>query len=70
MYLMYNLYFYCGVVLKMGWANILVWAECVRYPWLQAETKVATILGILVWAECVCCPWLQAETKVATMLGN
>ena len=48
MYLMYNLYFYCGVVLKMVWANILVRAECVRCPWLQAETKVATILGILV----------------------
>jgi hypothetical protein len=24
----------------------LVQAECVRCPWLQAETKVATILGI------------------------
>ena len=28
-------------------------AECVRCPWLLAQTKVATILGILVWAECM-----------------
>ena len=33
---------------------LLVRAECVRCPWLLAETKVATILGIfLVRAKCV-----------------
>ena len=26
--------------------QLLVQVECVRCPWLQAETKVATILGI------------------------
>jgi hypothetical protein len=38
---------------------ILVRAECMRCPWLLADTKVATILGIffLVRAVCVCCPW-------------
>ena len=35
----------------------LVQAECVRCPWLKAETKVATIL---VREECVRCPWLLA----------
>ena len=33
----------CNII--MGNMNILVRAECVRCPWLQAETKVATILG-------------------------
>ena len=28
---------------------LLVRAECVRCPWLQAETKVATILGIFLF---------------------
>jgi hypothetical protein len=47
------------------WFRLLVRAECVRCPWLLAETEVATILGKLVRAECVRCPWLQDETKVA-----
>ena len=29
--------------------SILVRAECVRCPWLLAETKVATILGIFLF---------------------
>jgi hypothetical protein len=41
----------------------------VRCPWLLAERKVATILGILVQAECVRSPWLLTVTKVATILG-
>ena len=28
-----------------GIGKILVRAECVRFPWLLAQTKVATILG-------------------------
>ena len=43
---------------------LLVRAECVRCPWLLAQTKVATIFGR---AECVRCPWLLAQTKVATI---
>ena len=33
---------------------ILVRAECVRCPWLLAQTKVATILGTF-WSERVAC---------------
>ena len=56
---------------SMYYGIVLVRAECVRCPWLLAETKVANILGIflLVRAECVRCPWLLAETKVATILA-
>ena len=44
--------------------HIIGRAECMRCPWLLAQTKVATIL---VRAECVRCPWLLAQTKVATI---
>ena len=30
----------------LRWPLFLVQAECVRCPWLLAETKVATILGV------------------------
>ena len=53
---------------KRRWP-LLVRAECVRCPWLLAQTKVAATLGILVRAECVRCPWLLAQTKVLTFFA-
>ena len=46
-----DLFIYIGCIsLHTIVQTLLVRAECVRCPWLQAETKVATILGILVRA--------------------
>ena len=34
-----------SIIYYQAW-HLLVRAECVRFPWLLAETKVATIFGI------------------------
>ena len=49
---------------------LLVRAECVRCPWLQAETKVATILGIFLFLLFFGVPLFKAPEGVVVGFHN